>query len=76
MGNTQKTNADNQVTKRPGEILMAIGLGLAGFAFIIIVIALAGGGGLTAYTVGALILGLVLAVIGFAQRLLAAVERR
>lgn len=55
---------------------MASGLLLAVVALLLIVAIVGGGGSLTIYTAGAFLLGLILAVAGFARRLLAAVEAR
>lgn len=60
--------------KKPGTALMASGLLLAVVALLLIVAIVGGGGSLTIYTAGAFLLGLILAVAGFARRLLAAVE--
>lgn len=62
--------------KKPGTALMSVGLLLAGVALLLIVVVVAGGGSLTIYTAAAFVLGLLLAVAGFARRLLATVESR
>lgn len=60
--------------KRPGRVLTAVGLGIAVFGlFVTLAVMLAGG---NAVPVVLVLAGLVLAGIGFAQRMLAAVERR
>lgn len=61
-------------TKTPGKKLTDLGLGIAIMGVIITVIVLMQGGSVAAAWLIAI--GLVVVAIGFAQRMLAAVERR
>ena len=63
-------------TKRPGSALIGGGLLLAAVSVLLIAAILAGGGHLTIWTVGGVLLGLVLAGVGFGVRVLAALETR
>lgn len=55
---------------------MTAGLAIAGIALILALLAFNSSGAPTVYVWGAMVLGVALAVIGFAKRILAAVERR
>lgn len=55
---------------------MTAGLVIAGIALMLVLLAFNSGGAPTVYVWGAMVIGAALAVIGFAKRILAAVERR
>lgn len=63
-----------QKKKTPGKALTAADLFIAGLGLLIVVLAVLGGGDARAWWI--ILVGLVLAGIGFAQRILADVERR
>lgn len=65
-----------QTTNRPGTSLAKGGLFFAGLMVLVMVVSLTNGGHLTAWTVGAFLLGVLLAAVGFARRVLHAVETR
>jgi hypothetical protein len=57
----------NTSTRKSISALTLTGLIIAGLALLIIVLAVAGGGSVTAWTSGALLVGVLIAVIGFAR---------
>lgn len=63
-------------SKKPGTGMMTAGLVIAGIALMLVLLAFNSGGAPTVYVWGAMVIGAALAVIGFAKRILAAVERR
>ena len=63
-------------TRKPGTTLMGAGLLLAACSALLIVAVVASGGSVALVPVLGILLGLVLAVTGFARRLLHAVETR
>jgi hypothetical protein len=65
-----------QAQKTPGNTLMASGALVAGVFLLLIVAAITTGGGPAPVTVGGVLIGLLLVAVGFARRILAAVERR
>ncbi|WP_152916117.1 hypothetical protein [Arthrobacter sp. RIT-PI-e] len=62
--------------RKPGTRTMTAGLCLAGLAFGFSLVAFSWGAGPSALTIGALGLGLAIAVVGFARRVLADPGRR
>ena len=69
------TTASETTRKPKGSLLITLGLCLAGLSLLIVVLAVANGGTATIYTIGAVIVGLVLAAIGFGMRVSGALER-
>lgn len=68
---------NSQTQTRPkGSVLTAIGLGVVILGVILGVLAAVSGGAPTGGTFSVILIGLVLAAIGFAARVLAALERR
>ncbi|GAA1774526.1 hypothetical protein GCM10009767_35670 [Kocuria aegyptia] len=65
-----------ETEKTPGNMLMASGALVAGLFLLLIIAAITTGGGPAPITVGGVLLGLLLVVVGFARRILAAVEKR
>jgi hypothetical protein len=63
-----------EVTNRPGTALIKVGLVLALIGVLLTIAVVSAGGNLT--TMWLVLAGLVLAVIGFGMRVLAALERR
>lgn len=70
------TNVGERTEKKPGSGVMSLGLSLAGLGTLFAVAILSGGGMPTMVVWAVPIIGVVLAIIGFARRLLAAVESR
>jgi CHASE2 domain-containing sensor protein len=62
-------------TKKPGDGLLWVGLVIAVVGLLLCVAAAISGGMPGVLSVSAVLVGAVLAVVGFARRLLAAVER-
>lgn len=63
-----------ETTRRPGTLLIQIGLLLAGIGLFLAIMIISGGG--TGQVLWLTLAGLVLAGIGFGMRVLAALERR
>lgn len=70
------TNVGERTEKKPGSRVMFLGLVIAGIGALFAVAILSGGGTPTLAVWVVPIVGAVLAIIGFAKRLLAAVESR
>lgn len=62
-----------QKKKVPGKNLVSAGLFIAGLGLLVVFMAVLGGGDARAWWI--ILIGLVLAGIGFAQRIVAALER-
>lgn len=65
-----------EAVKKPGSGLIGAGLLVAGIAVFVALIAINSTGSTGAFVWAMLIIGLILAGIGFAQRILAALENR
>jgi hypothetical protein len=69
------TKQGESTTKKPGEGLMWVGGVVAVIGLLLGATAVAGGSAPGLLTIGVVIAGALLAVVGFSRRLLAAVER-
>lgn len=65
-----------ETTKKPGQGLMWVGFVVTAIGLLLLMAAVMSGGGVSILSLGMILLGGVLALVGFGQRLLAAVERR
>ena len=70
------TNVGERTQKKPGAGIMLSGLIVAAVGLVLVVLVFSSGGAPTIFVWAVLLVGIVLAVIGFAMRILAAVERR
>jgi hypothetical protein len=70
------TKQGETATKKPGDGIMWVGFVIAVVGLLLCVAAAVSGGTPGALSVGAVLVGAVLAVIGYARRVLAAVESR
>jgi hypothetical protein len=69
-------NETGEYVQKPGTRTMEAGLVIAVIAFVLIVFSVMSGGGPTIYTLGALVAGMLVTVVGFGRRVLAALETR
>ncbi|WP_341394050.1 hypothetical protein [Arthrobacter sp. G119Y2] len=69
-------NVGETKTNRPGSGLIAAGLLIALIGIVIAFLAINSGGSLSVFVGGTILVGFVLAVIGFCRRVLAALESR
>lgn len=70
------TNAGEVTKKKPGNGIMVTGLVLAVIGALFLIAIISGGGSPTVAVWAVPLIGAVLAVVGFAMRILAAVESR
>lgn len=69
------TNVGERTEKTPGNMLMFVGGCIAALGLALVLMSISGGGAGAPLSWGMLAVGALVAVIGFARRLLAAVER-
>lgn len=65
-----------ETRRKPGTLTTTLGLCLAGLSLLLVILIVSGGGSATVFTIGGIFVGLVIAGIGFARRVLAALEKR
>lgn len=70
------TNVGERTAKKPGTPIMWAGVAIAALGLVLVLLSVSSGGAGAPLTWGMVAVGAVLAIIGFAMRILAAVERR